>query len=486
MMGRIAGQGALLFCGLGLAQVCAFLRNALIGTWLARGDFGIAAVITLTLQLLETLSDLGADRLIVQAEDGEDERLMGASHVVLAVRGLLTAAFVYLTAGPVVHFFRIETAQWAVEAASLVPLVKGFLHLDWRRQQRRLANGRAILIEAGPQALATALTLPVLFARPDFSAVVWLALLQAAAMVAASHALAQRPYHLMADPQCLRRIIRFGWPVWLSAFPLVAVYQGDRVLIGHLMGMEPLAGFSAAFMMAMVPGLLIAKVCHALLLPVLAAARSSPSRFGSRTRLMAEVSATMAAAYAMLLVIAGGDLLVLAFGPQYTGLGVVIGWLALMWALRMFQAVPGIALMALGHTRPLLVAGLVRAAALPVAAVLAYAGAGLPAIVAAGCAGEAASLGYVTWRAGREHPRLTAALLARALVILPITLLAAALAAVMPIAGWGPSLAAGLPLAAATIVAVAGLMPGLRRVLARRHASARCVQPRAEPSLARP
>ena len=50
---RVAGQGMLLFAGFGLAQGCSFARNALLGHLLSKSDFGIAATITLTLQLLE-------------------------------------------------------------------------------------------------------------------------------------------------------------------------------------------------------------------------------------------------------------------------------------------------------------------------------------------------------------------------------------------------------------------------------------------------
>ncbi|MFM1817004.1 MAG: hypothetical protein RLZ98_3699, partial [Pseudomonadota bacterium] len=58
---RIAGQSAVLFGGYTLVQAAALARNMLIAAWLSKGDFGIAATILLVLQLVETLSDLGAD-----------------------------------------------------------------------------------------------------------------------------------------------------------------------------------------------------------------------------------------------------------------------------------------------------------------------------------------------------------------------------------------------------------------------------------------
>ena len=95
---RIAGQGAMLFAGFASAQVLSFARNAVLGHTLSKGDFGVAASITLMLQLVETLSDLGSDKLIVQAADGNDRRFLAASHTVLVVRGLVLSALLF-TAG---------------------------------------------------------------------------------------------------------------------------------------------------------------------------------------------------------------------------------------------------------------------------------------------------------------------------------------------------------------------------------------------------
>jgi O-antigen/teichoic acid export membrane protein len=466
-MRRIAGQGMLLFGGFGLAQACSFLRNALIGTWLAKGDFGIAATIILVLQLMDVVSDLGADRLIVQANDGDEERLLSSAHSVLLARGLFTAAIIYATAGPVTRLFGIDFAQWAFEAAALVPLLKGFLSLDARRQQRRLANRSVVVIEILPQILTLALTIPVLFLRTDYSAVLWLCLLQAVTTVLTSHVVAERRYRLGLDANVLRRIVSFGWPIWISAFPLIAVYQGDRILVGHFMGMEQLAGYSAAFMLTMVPGLLAAKICHALLLPLLASVNDDQAAFKFRTVLMTEGAVLVAAGYTMLFVVAGGDVLVLAFGANYGGLGNLVAWLGVMWALRMVQAPPGIALMAVGDTRPLLAAGVIRACALPVVALFAFGGAGLIEIAIVGAAGEVASLAYICSRAAGRTALVTRSLVWRAAFLVPVGLAGASAAIAVRGFGWTVSRPTGMALAGAAIVAGAALLPGTREIMGR-------------------
>lgn len=460
---QLGRQGAMLFSGFAIAQLCSFARNALIGYGLSRGDFGVAATITIALQMLETLSDLGADRLLVQAADGDDPRLMAAAHATLLVRGFVTSAFLFLSAGLIAEFFGIMAAKPAFRLAALVPLIKAFMHLDSRRQQRSLQNRNYLIVEVLPQAVALALTVPCLYLARDYNAVVWLAIVQAALSVALSQLLAKRPYRLGLEPEFVRRLVAFGWPIWLSAFPLVVVYQGDRVIVGRLLGMDALAGYSAAFMVAMVPGLLAAKVAHALFLPLLSARRDDRQSFIDRYLLMFEGTSIAAAAYVVAFVVAGGDLMPLAFGPNYAGLGPVIGCLAAMWGLRMIQSIPGMALMAHGETRPLLLAGIIRASALALAWLAVEFELGLVGVAAAGIAGELIALTYVLIRTARDADGLARTTFSRALYPIVAGTGAALCVWAWPITG-SLTISAPVALTFAASVGLFGLavMPGLR------------------------
>lgn len=466
LVARVAAQGAFLLGGYGLAQAFSFVRNALIGHALSKGDFGIAATITMVLQLIDSLSEIGADRLLVQAPDGDEAHFIETAHLVSIARGLVTGVLIALMAVPVADFFAVPHAAWAFAAAAFVPALRGLTHLDVRRAQRRLDNRAGMIVEVAPQAIALVATPIVLHLDPSFAAVLWLALLQTVAAVAASHALATTRYRVGLDRDIVARLFRFGWPIWLSGIPLVAVYQGDRLLIGRMLGMEELAGYSAAFMIAMVPGLIAGKMGAALMLPLLTHARGDAQGFAKRFSLLAEATALAASAYLAVFFTLGSAVLVVAFGPQYAGLGTLTSWLAAMWALRMIQAVPGMALMAAGETRPLLVAGVVRALALPVAAAAAFAGAGVEGIAAAGVLGELASLVYVALRVERHGAGLALALLLRSALIVPFGFLAFVLNALVPHAA---GLAGALPMASIVLAMIAGgglaVLPGLRQLM---------------------
>ncbi len=465
MARRAGGQAALLFSGFAVAQGFSFVRNAMIGHWLSRGDFGIAASITLMLQLIEILSDVGVDRLIVQADDGEDRRLQANAHALLLLRGVVIAALILALAWPAAAFFHVPDAAPAFAAIALAPLLKGATHLDFRRLQRRLDNRPYMIIECAPQAVGLVVLVPVLCLEPSYWAVVWIASGQAVMSVVASHWLSERRYEVGLDTVVLHRMLVFGWPIWLSAVPLVAVYQGDRAIAGHLLGIEALAGYSAAFLITMVPGLVAAKVGNALMLPLLAASKHELPEFRRRCLLMCEITVLAAAAYACGFLIAGEAILPIAFGSQYSGLGLVTAWLAVMWALRMVQAVPGMALMARGQTRPFLVAGLVRTTALIAAVWAVHLGWGLAGVAAAGAAGELASAVYVMLRLEREVKGTGHGCMLRLGLLLPVLSGTALLCALTGLStGFGPLLALfAAALLAASVAAVGSLaMPLLR------------------------
>lgn len=470
-LGAISTQGAMLFSGFGLAQLLSFARNAILGHALSPSDFGIAAAITLLLQLVETISDLGSDRLIVQADDGGGDTFLATSHTVLVARGLLLAAALFFTAPFAAAFFAVPHAEHAFQFASLIPLIKGFLHLDCRRAQRDLDNRPQLLVEVLPQAIALVLTLPVLRHVPGFEAPVVLAFIQAASAVVIARMLATVPYRLGLRRDVLTRSISFGWPILLSALPLIAVYQGDRAIIGRLSGMEALAGYSAAFMITMVPGLVAARAGHALMLPLFASLMRQGRPLERRFALMSEATTILAALYLAAFVIAGGTILPIAFGSAYHGLGAVVAWLAAMWALRMLQAVPGMALMAAGETKPFLAAGLVRAAALPAAYYAAQDGATLASIAAIGCAAEAASLIYVSLRLERLERGLGLILMTRALYLIPAAicaLLASGIASGGTLQALALAAVTGIAVLAAGIAVMPGVLARVRRAIAPR------------------
>ena len=401
---RVAGQGSLLFFGFALAQLFSFARNAILGHWLSSGDFGIAATITLSLQLLESLSDLGVDRRLVQSEDGESLEMLAAAHTIFILRGIATTIAIFLLAHPIAHFFAIPEAAWAFQLVCLAPLAKGLIHLDMRRRQRHFDNFPFIVVEVVPHFVALLATFPAVWLSGDYSAVVYVALAHAAATLVLSHVMARPAYTASRNTATLRDYISFGWPLWLSAIPLIIVLQGDKIIVGHQFGMEQLGAYNAVFMVTMVPGLFAGKIAPALALPILASSRSRPDAFRTNALKLTLIAVASATAFLIVIAVAGGWIVERAFGPNYAGLHTLTVCVGLSWAIRTVQVAPAMALMAIGKTRPILTAGILRASALLLAVAAAMNGFGVTAIALSGAIGELASVTYLAIQARLHCP----------------------------------------------------------------------------------
>lgn len=414
----VAVQGLILTGGFGFAQLLGFARNAMLGHLLAKSDFGVAAAITITLQIFEMISDTAADRMIVQAKDGDDPKLLACAHTIFLMRALMLAALVLWSAPYAAELFLVPEAVDGFRVLALVPLIKGLVHLDWRRAQRRLDNRAAVLIETVAQAAALALTWPAVWLTTGYEAVLWIAAIQGVFMVGASHCLAESRYRLSFDGAILWRFVAFGWPILLGAIPVLAVFQGDRIIVARFLGLDAFAGYTAAFLLAMVPVTLAIKIGHSLMLPLLAQTRDKGTSRHARFSLMCEMTALMAAVYLALFATLGGEAVLIAFGPNFAGTEMITAAIALMWAVRMAQMPAQALFLAEGDTRPLLVAGLIRCSGLALALAVAFHGADLLLIALSGTAGELLSLIYLAGRAGRIAPGLGGILISRSSFLL--------------------------------------------------------------------
>ena len=69
-------------------QLCALVRNIVIARAIGPENFGLAATLVITVSLLEMMSDLSLDKMLVQAKDGDKERLQACAQFLQLIRGV--------------------------------------------------------------------------------------------------------------------------------------------------------------------------------------------------------------------------------------------------------------------------------------------------------------------------------------------------------------------------------------------------------------
>jgi O-antigen/teichoic acid export membrane protein len=403
--------GVHLSTGQVVSQASSFLKSLMVARLISPADFGIAAIFAVTFSLMEMISNLSAQLLIVQAEDGDNPRFEGTIHFIHACRGLLNASILFILAGPVSRLFGAPNAKVAFECLALVPLARGFYHIDVNRFQRHMRFGPYVFVDSGSNLMVTLIALPLAFWLRNYWAMLWLLVAQSVFYLVGSHWLAERPYRWAWDRFFTKRMFHFGWPLTINGLLLFMIWEGDRFVIGsaHRLfsrnnyTLADLGAYSVAFALTQAPGTIVGNVSQSLFLPLLSRAQGLRDQFERRYLACTQAVSLTAVIVATGFILAGARVVTLVYGHKYAEAGIFIGWLSAMWALRILRTAPTLAAMAYADTRNAMVSNLARSSAFVGILLVAATGRSVVWIAVCGFLGELLALIVCVWRLQYHH-----------------------------------------------------------------------------------
>lgn len=396
-------KGALaLAAGRALGDLCSFARNIIVARLLTPADVGLGATFWITVALLQMISDLASDRLLIQAPDGDEPQFQDTLHLWEFGRGLLNSLLLFALAWPVAYLFKAPQALWAFQSVALVPLLRGLCHLDVRRFHRHLRYGPGVNIELVAQIGALALAYPLCRWRGDYAAVLVLVLLHELIRTIGSYVAAERRYRWAWSGPHVRRLLTFGWPLLANGLLLFAIMKGDRLIVGAGYSTYDLGLYAMAFALASAPFSLIAGVLNPLALPLLAAVQDQPADLERRVQLCTAVFALAAGVVGIPLVVFAPWLLERLYGAPYAAAAGVLVWLVTARMVWFVRVAPTLTAMARADTRNALLANVFRLTGVGLAVLAAGLGLALEAVAAAALIGEVvaalAAVALVRWR----------------------------------------------------------------------------------------
>jgi O-antigen/teichoic acid export membrane protein len=373
-------------------EILGLLRNIILARLLGPSEMGVFATLAITLSLLDMVSDLGPDRLLVQAEDGDREEFQATAQTLLLIRGALCGTLLVCLAIPVAGLFGNPSLAWMIAALGAIAGIRGWLHLDCKRAQRHREFRGSIIVELASAGLTTAAV--VVFAKHvhNASAFVWISLLQVIVLVIASHLVATRRYRLAYQPEIAGRLFRFGWPLAGNSLIMFGALQGDRLVVLASATAADLGRYAVAFQLTMVPTLLISRIMSTIWLPELARDQSDPERFSNRVNQLSSMLGLISLGFTLAVMWTGNFALGLLYGNAFQVTPSLIGWLATMQGLRILRTVPSLTAMARADSLNPLASNVFRLTGIVAAAAVGLSGWGLEAIAAAGCGGEVVAL----------------------------------------------------------------------------------------------
>lgn len=427
------------------SELCGLLRIALFAHVLAPASMGIVVILGTWLRFIEMVTDLSLDRYLMRAPDGASRNVQQAAHGAALIRGVLGTAVMLASVFPLLAIYNISEELPAFAVVALVPLLRGFTHLDYRLHNRLMRFGSTIAIEVVSALAGLAAALSI-FAMPGVEAFAAVLVAQAAMAVLLSHLLARRRYRIGYHAPIQARLWQSGWPLAANALLLYAVFQGEKLLIGGILGLEILGSYAIAAQIALLPVLIAGRLSNGLALPLLSRVDAKTSR-GMQMR--DDVMLFFLAAGLLFwlgFILLATPVIGLLFGADYVQHAAVMSWIAAAAALRLQKTGPVTWLLASGRSRDILSGNTARLAGIAIGAIGMLMTRDLAIFLAAAALGEAASCAIAAWRAAPGIKSL--------LLPVPVAAMAAAYAT------WPDATSIMIPLAG--LIAAASLLALIR------------------------
>ena len=343
---------------------CRFIRNIIVARILTKEDFGIAATFALTVTTIETVSAFGIDRLIVQSRHGDDPEFVATAHSIQIVRGFLMSLLLFALAFPISYYFKIPDAQWAFLYLSAIPLIRGLAHLDIISMQRKMIFWPTAIVDSAPQIIITLLAWPVTIWLGDYSALLWLLILNYLLTTIGTHLLSKQKYLISFNFDYFKKMFVFAWPLFLNSILMFSTLQGDRYFVGAFYSIERLAEYSIAAMLVFSVEAIIFKILTTVILPIFSKAQDSAVQFTEQYIMCLHYVTIISIVFSTGFILLGNDLIILFYGSKYSGISAILYWFTIVQTLRILRAVPTTAVLSKSDTKAPLFSNLFRSLAL--------------------------------------------------------------------------------------------------------------------------
>lgn len=265
--------------GNAMGSLLSLVRNLAVARLVDPESYGIASSFAICMSIVEMVSFLGINQLMVVDRDGDEPHFQAAMHGFQILRGVFSSLMLFLVAGLFARFMGFPQATGSFQLLALVPLVNGFQHYDPHRLRRHLNFGPTSLSSWVPPLVSVLSLLPIIHFITDYRVMLVAIFVQALGLVAVTHLSAERRYQVTLDPALIRRAARFGWPILLGSILIFGVYNGEKMIVSRQLGVVALAYFTMAFTLTSTPTLVLASSFQALFLPRLSATRATPEAF---------------------------------------------------------------------------------------------------------------------------------------------------------------------------------------------------------------
>lgn len=328
--------------GHALGQMIRLVGNLALTRFLMPEAFGLMAVISTIVLALGLLSDIGSGTIIVQSERGADEDFLHTAWTLQVIRGVLVwlvglvialglvvgQAHGLFTPGTVYDDTRLPLLL-AVSTFGMV--IWGFVSINGKLAERSLDLKTVSIVELGVQVISLAAMVGAAFVTRSIWSLVIGGLVTASLQCVFTHTFLKGPRaRFRLEPSAVKELIGKGkWVLLSSLLGFVAV-NGDRILLGGLIGSAALGLYSIAFGLATIAPSALSAVLAKVIYPAFSeVVRERPAELEKTYRKFQQATDACVGFIAGMLYVASNAIVALLYDARYHDAGHIFGILAI-------------------------------------------------------------------------------------------------------------------------------------------------------------
>jgi O-antigen/teichoic acid export membrane protein len=369
--------------GYGLSQAIRLAGNIVVSRLLFPEAFGLMALVNVFIQGLEMFSDVGIGPAIIQSTRGDEPRFLNTAWTVQALRGMLLFGCSLAMAAPLAAFYEESQLAWLIPWAGLSAAVSGFNSTSCFLARRHLHLAQLTMLELSSQAIGIAVMCLWAWWQRSATSLVGGTLVIAALRMLGSHWFLRGPRNCFAwERAASKALFHFGKWVFVSTILTFCTMQIDRILLGKLIPIGMLGTYSVALAVATLPGTLLTAICLSVLYPLLATdVRDALHEIERRLHVARAVLLSIGAILVIGMAWGAPLFFGVLFDARYQGAAAIAQLLApCTWFVILGMTLDR-TLHALGDTRSMAAANLVKCVATAAATLIGFELGGLPGFI---------------------------------------------------------------------------------------------------------
>lgn len=310
-----------------------FLRLAILARILTPAQFGVFGIASLTLSLLEVITETGINVFLIQKKD-EFGKYISSAWTVSIIRGCLISIIILFTAPLIVRFFNSPESYSVVLLISVVPFIRGFINPSIINIQKEIQFQKEFYLRTVLFSVDACIVIAAAFITRSAESFAYGLIFSAIIEVILSFVFFRPWPSLSFELEKIKHIINRGWYVTLTGIFSYFSDNGDNLAVGKIMGTPSLGLYQVAYRISTLTISEITEVVNKVTFPVYSKFADDKKRLLSAFVKVSGLSSLVAVVVGILIFIFSKQIVLIVAGENWLSITPVVQVLAIYGIIR--------------------------------------------------------------------------------------------------------------------------------------------------------